>query len=107
MKTKLIVIALCLAGLFAFGQGPMDPGFRMLETGDFESAEIFFDSYLEKEPRNKTALICYGRAVGLNGKPQNASTLFESLLEEYPRDLEIQLNLYESYLWKEEFEKAK
>ena len=107
MKTKLIVNVLCLAGLFAFGQGPMDPGFRMLETGDFESAEVFFDSYLEKEPKNKTALICYGRAVGLNGKPQNATTLFESLLEEYPRDLEIQLNLYESYLWGEAYERAK
>lgn len=107
MKTKIIIIALFLANLFAFGQGPMDPGFRMLETGDFESAEVFFDSYLEKEPKNKTALICYGRAVGLSGNPQNASTLFESLLEEYPRDLEIQLNLYESYLWSEAYEKAK
>ena len=107
MKTKLIVITSCLATLFAFGQGPMDPGFRMLETGDFESAEVFFDSYLEKEPKNKTALICYGRAVGLNGKPNNASNLFESLLKEYPEDLEIQLNLYESYLWGEAYDKAK
>ena len=107
MNTKLIFIPLFLATLFAFGQGPMDPGFRMLENGDFQSAEVFFDSYLEKEPENKTALICYGRAVGLNGKPENASILFESLLEEYPMDLEIQLNLYESFLWKEDYEKAK
>ncbi|MCE2614003.1 tetratricopeptide repeat protein [Flavobacteriaceae bacterium D16] len=107
MNTKLIFIPLYLATLLAFGQGPMDPGFSMLENGDFESAEAFFDSYLEKEPKNKTALICYGRAVGLNGRPENASFLFESLLEEYPGDLEIQLNLYESLLWREDYEKAK
>ncbi|MBT8320107.1 MAG: tetratricopeptide repeat protein [Eudoraea sp.] len=106
MKTILIFIPLYLATLLAFGQGPMDPGFNMLEQGDFENAEVFFDAYLQQEPNNKTAQICYGRAVGLNGNPTEASTLFETLLQSYPEDLEIQLNLYESYLWNKDFEKA-
>ena len=107
MKTKVISTVLWMCLQIAVGQGPMDPGFRMLENGDFDTAETFFDTYLEKAPENKTALICYGRAVGLNGNPEQASSLFESLLEQYPEDLEIQLNLYESYLWSGEYEAAK
>ena len=107
MKTKIISTVLWMSLQIAAGQGPMDPGFRMLENGDFDTAETFFDAYLEKAPENKTALICYGRAIGLNGNPEQASSLFASLLGQYPEDLEIQLNLYESYLWSGKYEEAK
>ena len=85
----------------------MNEGFGYLETGQFDKAEIFFNKILDDYPDNKTANLCYGRAVGLNGNAPKAVGIFTNLLETYPTDLEIQLNYAESLLWGSQFEKAK
>ncbi|MEJ1223730.1 tetratricopeptide repeat protein [Sediminicola sp. 1XM1-17] len=90
-----------------FSQEPMDIGFNHLEQGRFEEAETFFASYLLDHPDNKTAKICYGRAVGLNGEPQRASQLFADLLYAFPNDFEVQINYNESLLWGKQFQAAK
>ncbi|MEK6152183.1 tetratricopeptide repeat protein [Flavobacteriaceae bacterium 3-367] len=106
MKTKCIFLLLLLIGIPLLAQQPMAQGFRLLESGQFSAAETFFGSYLELEPDSKTAKICYGRALGLNGETEKATLLFAKLLETYPKDLEIQLNYNESLLWDQDYEKA-
>jgi len=101
-----------LLALFIFTFGTvfsqnMNEGFNYLELGSFNKAEIYFQKVLQEYPDNKTATLCYGRAVGLNGKPEKALAIFKSLLNKYPGDLEIQLNYAESLLWGKQFEKAK
>ncbi|PWK23198.1 tetratricopeptide repeat protein [Maribacter polysiphoniae] len=88
-------------------QNSMEAGFQLLEKGQFAAAGIFFESYLKSDPENKTAQICYGRAIGLSGEPQKAIALFATMLETYPEDFEIQINYNESLLWDKQYEKAK
>ncbi|MFX0558260.1 tetratricopeptide repeat protein [Maribacter sp. CXY002] len=88
-------------------QSTMDEGFELLENGDFQEAEMFFEGYLKHDPSNKTAKLCYARAVGLSGEPKKATQLFASLLETFPGDFEIAINYNESYLWAKEYEEAK
>jgi len=88
-------------------QSDMSKGFKLLENGDFQEAELFFENYLKTDSDNKTAKLCYGRAVGLSGEPKKATVLFEGLLKEYPGDFEIQINYNESFLWAKEYEQAK
>ncbi len=85
----------------------MKEGFNYLETGNYPSAETYFSKILEDYPDNKTAKLCYGRAVGLNGDSKKAVSIFSNLLKEYPSDFEIKLNYAESLLWNKEFTKAK
>ncbi len=80
----------------------MRQGFTLLEQGQWSEAKTFFAAILKDYPQNKTAQICYGRATGLNGNPQEAITLFESLSNDYLHDEEVLLNLAESYLWAKE-----
>ena len=85
----------------------MKEGFTYLETGKYKQAEIFFENILVSYPKNKTAKLCYGRALGLNGKGKRATTIFINLLERHPQDFEIKLNYAESLLWNENYNKAK
>lgn len=85
----------------------MSKGFKFLENGNFENAESFFKGILENNPTNKTARLCYGRAVGLSGEPKKANALFSDLLKEYPGDFEVEINYNESYLWSKDYESAK
>ncbi|MGB3776211.1 MAG: tetratricopeptide repeat protein, partial [Leeuwenhoekiella sp.] len=85
----------------------MQKGFNNLEKGEFAKAEIFFKDILNDYPDNKTARLCYARAVGLSSDPEKAKALFEALLIEYKNDLEIQLNYAESLLWNKEYDEAK
>ena len=85
----------------------MEEGFQYLETGKFDQAEVFFHQILAEYPTNKTAILCYGRAVGLNGNAPKAIKIFTNLLKEYPSDIEIQLNYAESLLWGKQFHEAK
>ena len=85
----------------------MKEGFTYLETGKYKQAETFFENILITYPKNKTAKLCYGRAIGLNGNGKRASTIFINLLERYPQDFEIKLNYAESLLWNENYNKAK
>lgn len=89
------------------GQGSMNEGFQLLESGSFEEAESFFDAYLESDPNNKTALICYGRAVGLSGEPGKAINLFSDLKKVYSDDFEVQINYNEAHLWNAQYASAR
>lgn len=88
-------------------QNSMEAGFQLLEKGQFDDAELFFETYLKSDPDNKTAKICYGRAIGLSGEPKKAMALFATLLESFPNDFEIQINYNESFLWDQQYSKAK
>ncbi|WP_109302577.1 lipopolysaccharide assembly protein LapB [Aquimarina sp. AU474] len=84
----------------------MKQGFNYLETGKYVKAKEFFENILGEFPENKTARLCYGRAVGLSGDAKEAVTIFTKLKEEYPNDFEIKLNYAESLLWDKQFNNA-
>ncbi|MDY0781506.1 tetratricopeptide repeat protein [Tenacibaculum sp. IB213877] len=85
----------------------MQKGFNYLETGKYTKAKTFFETVLKEEPKNRTAKLCYGRAVGLSGNASDAVTIFTELLNTYPNDYEIKLNYAESLLWSNQFDTAK
>ncbi|GAA4230898.1 tetratricopeptide repeat protein [Postechiella marina] len=85
----------------------MKEGFTYLETGKYDKAETFFENILKEQPKNKTARLCYGRAIGLNGQPEKAYKLFTNLLNDYSDDFEVKLNYGESLLWNKNFPEAK
>jgi len=85
----------------------MKEGFTYLETGKYPEAEKFFETVLKEYPTNKTARLCYGRAIGLNGNAAEAKTIFTALVKDYPNDFEVKLNYGESLLWNNEFNLAK
>ncbi|CAL2078799.1 Tetratricopeptide repeat-containing protein [Tenacibaculum sp. 190524A02b] len=87
-------------------QSTMNKGFIYLEKGDFAKAELFFEDFLEKHPKNKTAKLCYGRALGLNGNPSKAKLIFDELLSTEPKNLEFNINAAECLLWNKEFDLA-
>ncbi|EAS20805.1 hypothetical protein BBFL7_01695 [Flavobacteria bacterium BBFL7] len=85
----------------------MNPGFQLLEKGDFKQAKTFFTDILKEHPNNKTAQLCLGRATGLSGNPDEATLIFQELLNKYPEDFEIKLNYAESLLWNKKYTAAK
>jgi tetratricopeptide (TPR) repeat protein len=85
----------------------MKEGFTYLETGKYNQAEFFFKKILTEYPTNKTAKLCYGRAIGLNGNSKKSVEIFTDLLNEYPQDFEIKLNYAESLLWNKNYNQAK
>lgn len=97
---------MCITSLFAVSQD-MNEGFKYLETGKYQQAETFFKIILEGNPENKTARLCYGRAIGLNGDAEQAKFLFTELLKDHPNDFEVKLNYGESLLWNTNFSEAK
>lgn len=105
LKHKCLYITLCIFTL-SYAQD-MKPGFGLLEQGEYVKAERFFKTILEDYPNNKTARLCYGRAVGLSGEATTAVALFTNLLKDYPDDFEVKLNYAESLLWSSNFESAK
>lgn len=108
MKTlkSLINLSIFLI-VFSVTAQDMKEGFTYLETGKYAQAETFFNTILKDYPNNKTARLCYGRAIGLNGKAPEANVLFTDLLADYPNDFEVKLNYGESLLWNSNFADAK
>nr|WP_297784843.1 tetratricopeptide repeat protein [uncultured Allomuricauda sp.] len=102
--TYILIFMVTIQGVQA--QTEMETGFQLLEKGDFSQAENFFGDFLKENPDNKTAQICYGRAVGLNGNPHKANTLFNGMMERHPDDYEVRINYYESFLWGNQFKAA-
>ncbi len=96
---------LLLLSLFVSAQD-MKQGFNFLENGKYLEAKVFFEDILKEFPTNKTARLCYGRAVGLSGNSQKAVTLFTNLLNDYPTDFEVKLNYAEALLWNTDFSLA-
>lgn len=108
MKTlKTVITSILLVLVFTSNAQNMQAGFEYLETGQYEKAESFFNTILEDYPENKTARLCYGRAIGLNGNSENANLIFTKLLNDHPNDFEVKLNYGESLLWNSKFEIAK
>lgn len=107
MKIKSYFLLFFISSsLLVFSQD-MQEGFTYLETGEYQQAETFFQIILKEHPDNKTARLCYGRAIGLNGNTEQANTLFTNLLADYPSDFEVKLNYGESLLWNNNFPEAK
>jgi tetratricopeptide (TPR) repeat protein len=107
MNTKYILLFLLLLLSFLSVAQDMKEGFSYLENGKYQAAETFFNTILQDYPNNKTARLCYGRAVGLNGNSAKAKTIFTKLLNDYPNDFEVKLNYGESLLWNQEYNLAK
>lgn len=104
-KMRLLCVLFTITGFFMYGQ-EMQKGFEHLEAGEFSQAEIFFSKILKEHPENKTARLCYGRAVGLSSDPDKAVKIFEDLLIDFPDDLEVKLNYAESLLWSRQYPEA-
>nr|WP_298994786.1 tetratricopeptide repeat protein [uncultured Polaribacter sp.] len=102
---KFFLISCFLMSLTGLSQD-MKEGFTYLETGKYKEAEVFFKDVLKTYPKNKTARLCYGRAVGLNGNSTKALNLFINLLNDFPNDFEVKLNYAESLLWDKKFDVA-
>jgi len=85
----------------------LQEGFGYLEQGQYAKAEQFFNKVVAQYSDNKTAQLCYGRAVGLNGNAVAARDLFANLLQTYPQDFELELNYAESLLWNAQYSEAK
>ncbi|WPR72518.1 hypothetical protein SLW70_05100 [Flavobacterium sp. NG2] len=92
---------------FSLQAQEMKTGFEHLEKGEFAKAEVFFKNILKEYPDNKTARLCYARAIGLNQQAEKALVNFIELKKEYPGDLEIELNYAEALLWNKKFSDAK
>ena len=105
MLKKILFLSFLFINTLFFAQ-QMQDGFTYLETGKYKQAAIFFKEILKEYPTNKTAQLCYGRAVGLLGDPKKAVTIFTTLRQKYPEDFEIKLNYAESLLWNKQYAKA-
>jgi len=105
LKYSTLLIAFFI-GFYGVSQD-MKKGFTYLETGKYKQAETFFETVLQTYPNNKTARLCYGRAVGLNGDSKKAVLLFTALLDDFPIDFEVKLNYAEALLWNKNYTSAK
>lgn len=84
------------------GQHIFQEGFELLEQEQYESAATFFETAIAKYPDDKTAHICYARAIGLSGEYRAGLQYFENLLTKYVDDYEVGLNYAEALLWNQE-----
>ena len=103
---SIAILAFCCCWMVN-AQMDITKGFSLLDSGQFKEASIFFEAYLKEDPLNKSARICYGRAFGLSGKPEEAITYFEAMKADYPNDYEIESNWCEAFLWARKFKEAK
>lgn len=107
MKLKYSTLIITFFISFCGISQDMKKGFAYLESGKYTHAETFFETVLETYPNNKTARLCYGRAVGLKGDSIKAVSLFTALLEDFPTDFEVKLNYAEALLWNKDYATAK
>ncbi|MBW1297943.1 tetratricopeptide repeat protein [Aquimarina litoralis] len=105
MHKKIFSVFLLLIIAISHAQD-MNEGFGHLENGRYQEAKDFFTKILKDYPDNKTAKLCFGRAVGLLGESEKAISIFTELKSLYPDDFEVKLNYAESLLWNKDFNKA-
>jgi len=105
MIKRILFLFLISISIKTFSQ-EMQAGFTYLEQGKYIKAKLFFENILKTYPQNRTARLCYGRAIGLTGNSNKAVSIFTLLKSEYPNDFEIKLNYAESLLWHKEYTKA-
>lgn len=106
IRNQKLFFLLFFSNCFLFAQTNIAKGFEFLEEGNFEKAESFFQEYLKNDATNKTAKLCYGRAVGLNGNPTKAKVIFDELLLNNPNNVEFKINASEALLWLKEYDLA-
>ena len=108
MKNKIfLTIAIVFTSVLTLSsQVLLEDGFSMLESQAYDEAAEFFGAVLSTEPENKTARICYGRALGLGGDTNKGLEVFTALRKDYPADYEVELNVAEAYMWQKEYEQA-
>jgi tetratricopeptide (TPR) repeat protein len=106
MKVPNSLLALLFLPMMVHSQSPMNSGFRMLETGQFADAAVFFHDYLKTDSLNQTALICYARGIGLSGKTDIAKGVLKKLQTRFPNNYEVDLNMAEAHMWSKDFVKA-
>ena len=80
-------------------QSSLADGIAYLEAGQFAEATKTLRDVLKGEPDNRTASICYGRALGLSGETEQALLIFKELERADSTNAEVQLNLAECHLW--------
>jgi tetratricopeptide (TPR) repeat protein len=108
MRKVLFLFLMIISFRPAYCQDELKPGFKLLETGKFAEGAAFFKAYLEKyDSTNRTALLCYGRGIGLSGNVTEAKQVFDRLLQRFPGDFEISLNAAEALMWGKEYSEAK
>ncbi len=108
MKKVITLFILLFSWFENFAQDELIAGFKMLETGKFAEGAVFFKQYLTtKDAKNKTALLCYGRGIGLSGNVPEAKQVFDDLLVRFPGDFEVSLNAAEAFMWSKEYKNAK
>jgi len=110
MYSYYLKIILLLCGICAINctnaQHVYDKGFALLNTQNYTEAQTFFSEVLRDNPTDKTANICYARAIGLGGETIKGLDLFSELKTIYPNDFEVELNLAEAFMWNSDFESA-
>ena len=102
-------IGLLAAPRTGWAQAALQPGFTLLETGKFAEGAAFFRHYLRTtaDSSNRTALLCYGRGIGLSGNVPEAQQVFKRLQGRFPTDFEIGLNWAESLMWAKDYAAAR
>ena len=106
LKTFLLFLFFLILSILGESQD-YSIGFKYLDEGKFDKASSFFQERISEGYNDITVRLCYGRAVGLNGKPESANILFKELLNENPQNYELELNLAESYMWMHDYKEAK
>jgi tetratricopeptide (TPR) repeat protein len=108
MKTTVkTIVVIFIFWQNGFSQSPLTPGFQMLENGKFDEAVGFFQNYLKTDSSNPTALLCYGRGLGLTGRADKALEIFYSLRQASPGSFEVDINIAEAFMWSKDFTTAK
>ncbi|MEP2936104.1 MAG: tetratricopeptide repeat protein [Gilvibacter sp.] len=108
-QNLLQITVFLIAILFSQTKGQaqdMQAGFDMLNQGQFDNARLYFEDVIKEYPDNKTAQLCYGRALGLSGSPAQANQHFSSMLATDSLNIELQINYAESFLWQKDFKNA-
>lgn len=107
MRTQWMMFFMLWIGA-AQAQQNLERGFKMLESGQFAEGAAFFKHYLStQDSTHKTALLCYGRGIGLSGNVPEAKAVFTQLLQRFPGDFEVSLNAAEALMWGKEYAAAK
>ncbi len=104
---KVIFILLGLFFINGLNAQNLQEGYTYLENGNYEKAAQYFTAVLKEFPNNKSAQLCYGRAIGLQGRAEEAEAIFKALITNDPQNLEFQLNYAEALLWNKKFAEAK
>lgn len=104
-KTSLLILTF-LSIWTTLSAQDMSEGFQYLDSGAYDKASIYFQSILNEYPDNKTARICYARAIGLSGQAEKALNIFQEMKIVFPQDTEVLLNEAEALLWNDRSQKA-